>query len=314
MDRNIASDLLAFLAVARERSFTRAAAKLGISQPTLSQIVHDLEERLGVRLLNRTTRSVTPTQAGERLFVKIGPKFDEMDVELAALGELRENPAGTIRITATEFAADAILMPVLAKILPQYPDIKVEVFIDYGLTNIVAAQYDAGIRPGELVAKDMIAVRVGPDLRMAVVGAPSYFSSRKRPRTPQDLTHHNCINLHRQPVWQVLSNAENSGRGLPEWLHGLFYSPLRLFILSAYACRTDGYARRSKNGRGVWAGSSRPRAPIGKLRLDRIPYRRSRRVQSVEYQRQHHQPRNGGHGLSPQRQPAELARRHTVGL
>jgi DNA-binding transcriptional LysR family regulator len=196
MDRENASDLLAFLAVARERSFTRAAAKIGISQPTLSQIVQNLEERLGVRLLNRTTRSVTPTQAGERLLLKIGPKFDEMDVELAALGELREKPAGTIRITATEYAAEAVLMPALAKILPLYPDIKVEVLFDYGLTNIVAAQYDAGIRPGELVAKDMIAVRVGPDLRMAVVGAPAYFVNRKRPRAPQDLTQHNCINLH----------------------------------------------------------------------------------------------------------------------
>ena len=195
MERENASDLLAFLAVARERSFTRAAAKIGISQPTLSQIVQNLEERLGVRLLNRTTRSVTPTQAGERLLLKIGPKFDEMDVELAALGELREKPAGTIRITATEYAAEAILLPALAKILPLYPDIKVEVLFDYGLTNIVAAQYDAGIRPGELVAKDMIAVRVGPDLRMAVVGAPSYFATRQRPRTPQDLTQHNCINL-----------------------------------------------------------------------------------------------------------------------
>src|SRR6516162_4601155 len=195
MERENAGDLLAFLAVARERSFTRAAAKLGISQPTLSQIVKDLEERLGVRLLNRTTRSVTPTQAGERLLLKIGPKFDEMDVELAALGELREKPAGTIRITSTEFAAEAILLPALARILPHYPDIKVEVLIDYGLTNIVAAQYDAGIRPGELVAKDMIAVRVGPDLRMAVVGSPSYFAERKRPKTPQDLTNHNCLNL-----------------------------------------------------------------------------------------------------------------------
>src|SRR5689334_22332086 len=147
MDRENARDLLAFLAVARERSFTRAAARLGLSQPTLSQIIRDLEERLGVRLLNRTTRSVTPTQAGERLLLRIGPKFDEMDVELAALGELREKPAGTIRITATEYAAEAILMPALGKILPHHPDIKVEVFIDYGLTNIVAAQYDAGIRP-----------------------------------------------------------------------------------------------------------------------------------------------------------------------
>jgi len=195
MRRDDASDLLAFLAVARERSFTRAAAKLGMTQSALSQIIRNLEERIGVRLLNRTTRSVTPTQAGERLFLKIGPKFDDMDVELAALGELREKPAGTIRITATEYAVQAILMPALARILPKYPDINVEALVDYGLTNIVAAQYDAGIRPGELVAKDMIAVRVGPDLRMAVVGSPSYFAERKRPKTPQDLTNHNCLNL-----------------------------------------------------------------------------------------------------------------------
>jgi DNA-binding transcriptional LysR family regulator len=195
MDRATASDLLAFIAVARERSFTRAAAKLGMTQSALSQIIRSLEERIGVRLLHRTTRSVTPTQAGERLLLKIGPRFDEIDAELSALSELREKPAGTIRITATEYAAQAILLPALAKILPKYPDIKVEVLIDYGLTNIVAAQYDAGIRPGELVAKDMIAVRVGPDLRMAVVGAPSYFENRKRPRAPQDLTEHNCINL-----------------------------------------------------------------------------------------------------------------------
>src|SRR5438445_5786328 len=195
MDRENASDLLAFLAVARERSFTRAAAKLGMSQSALSQIVRGLEERLGVRLLSRTTRSVAPTQAGERLFLKIAPRFDEMDVDLAALSELREKPAGTIRITATEHAADAILLPALAKILPNYPDIKAEVVIDYGLTNIVAGQYDAGIRPGELVAKDMIAVRIGPELRMAVVGTPSYFAIHKKPRTPQDLTSHNCINL-----------------------------------------------------------------------------------------------------------------------
>src|SRR5712671_6215664 len=195
MDRENASDLLGFLAVSRERSFTRAAAKLGISQPALSQIIRGLEERLGVRLLNRTTRSVAPTQAGERLLETIGPKFDEMDVELTALSELREKPAGNIRITATEHAAEAILMPALAKILPKYPDIRVEVIIEYGLANIVAQRYDAGIRPGELVAKDMIAVRVSPDLRMAVVGAPSYFADRKRPRTPQDLTGHNCLNL-----------------------------------------------------------------------------------------------------------------------
>jgi DNA-binding transcriptional LysR family regulator len=195
MDRQNASDLLGFLAVARERSFTRAAAKLGMSQSALSQIVSNLEERLGVRLLNRTTRSVAPTQAGGRLLEAIGTRFDEMDIELAALSELRAKPAGTIRITATEYAAGEILLPALAKILPSHSDIKVEVFIDYGLTNIVSEQYDAGIRPGELVAKDMIAIRVGPDLRMAVVGAPSYFATHKKPRTPQDLTSHNCINL-----------------------------------------------------------------------------------------------------------------------
>ncbi len=195
MDRDNASDLLIFLAVARERSFTRAAAKLGLSQSALSQIVRALEERLGVRLLSRTTRNVAPTQAGERLLRTIGPKFDEMDSELAALSELREKPAGNIRLTSTEYAAEAILMPALREILPRYPDIKIEVVIDYGLTNIVAEQYDAGIRPASWAAKDMIAVRVSPDLRMAVVGSPDYFANRKKPRTPQDLTEHNCLNL-----------------------------------------------------------------------------------------------------------------------
>ena len=195
MDRENAGDLLAFVAVARERSFTGAAAKLGLSQSAISQTVRSLEKRLGVRLLNRTTRSVAPTQAGDRLLRSIAPKFEEMDAELAALGELREKPAGNIRISATEHAAEAILLPALAKILPNYPDITVEVIVDYGLANIVAQRYDAGIRPGELVAKDMIAVRVSPDLRMAVVGAPSYFADRKRPGTPHDLTGHNCLNL-----------------------------------------------------------------------------------------------------------------------
>jgi DNA-binding transcriptional LysR family regulator len=157
--------------------------------------MRNLEERLGIRLLNRTTRSVTPTQAGERLLLSLGPKFTEMDTELAALSALRERPAGTVRLTATEYAAAEILLPALEEVLPKFPDIQVEVIIDYGLTNIVAQQVDAGIRPGELVAKDMIAVRVSPDLRMAVVGSPSYFAGRKRPKTPQDLTQHNCLNL-----------------------------------------------------------------------------------------------------------------------
>lgn len=215
MDRENASDLLAFLAVARERSFTRAAAKLGLSQSALSQIVRALEQRLGVRLLNRTTRSVAPTQAGEQLLQNIGPKFDEMDVELAALSELREKPAGTLRITAIEYAADTILMPALAKLLPKYPDIKVEVITDYGLSNIVADRYDAGIRLGEQVANDMVAVRIGPDFRMVVVGAPSYFSSRKRPRTPQDLTGHNCITLRLPTYGGIYAwEFEKNGREL----------------------------------------------------------------------------------------------------
>lgn len=188
-------DLVGFLAVARELSFTKAAAQLGVSQSALSHTVRKLEERLGVRLLTRTTRSVSTTEAGERLLKAIGPRFDDIDAELAALSELRAKPAGTIRITAGEHSADTVLWPTLAKLLPRYPDIKIEIVVDYGLTNIVAERYDAGVRLGEQVAKDMIAVRIGPDLRMAVVGAPSYFAQHKRPRTPQDLTGHSCINL-----------------------------------------------------------------------------------------------------------------------
>ena len=195
MQRENFNDLLAFLAVARERSFTKAAAKLGVSQSALSHTVRGLEERLGLRLLTRTTRSVSPTEAGERVLTNVGHRFDEIESELEALSELREKPAGTIRITATDYAADTILCPRLAKFLPRYPDIKVEIAIDYGLTDIVAQRYDAGVRNGEQVSKGMIAVRIGPDMRMAVVGTPSYFAKRPPPRKPQDLTDHNCINL-----------------------------------------------------------------------------------------------------------------------
>jgi DNA-binding transcriptional LysR family regulator len=195
MPRGNLNDLLAFLAVGRERSFTKAAAKLGISQSALSHTIRELEERLGVRLLTRTTRSVSPTEAGGRLLHTVGPRLEEVEAELAALSELREKPAGTIRITATDYAADTILWPKVAKFLRQYPDIKVEITIDYGLTDIVAQRFDAGVRAGEQVAKDMIAARVGPDMRMAVVGAPSYFRRRSEPKTPQELIGHNCINL-----------------------------------------------------------------------------------------------------------------------
>ena len=195
MARENANDLIAFIAVARERSFTRAAAKLGVSQSALSHTVRGLEERLGLRLLARTTRSVAPTEAGERLLRTVGSRFDEIDAELAALSELREKPAGVIRITTGEHAAEAILWPALATLLRHYRDIKAELVVDYGLTDIVAERYDAGVRLGEQVARDMIAVRIGPDFRMAVVGAPSYFARRPRPKKPQDLTAHDCINL-----------------------------------------------------------------------------------------------------------------------
>ena len=195
MPRDNLSDLLAFLAVARERSFTKAAAKLGVSQSALSHTIRGLEANLGLRLLTRTTRSVSPTEAGERLLHTIGPRFEEIEAELAALTALREKPAGSIRITAGEHAANVILWPVLLKFLPRYPDIKVEITVDNGLTDIAAERYDAGVRLGEQVAKDMIAVRIGPDMRMAVVGAPSYFAQRSPPKTPRDLTDHNCINL-----------------------------------------------------------------------------------------------------------------------
>lgn len=195
MPRGNINDLLAFVAVAREQSFTRAAAKLGVSQSALSHTIRGLEERLKLRLLTRTTRSVAPTEAGERLLLTIGPRLDEIEAELDALTALRDKPAGTIRITSGEHAAETILWPALNRFLPDYPDIKVEIIVDYGLTDIVAERYDAGVRLGEQLAKDMIAVRIGPDMRMAVVGSPAYFATRPVPLTPQDLTAHDCINL-----------------------------------------------------------------------------------------------------------------------
>src|SRR6516165_5717402 len=195
MQRGNLDQLVAFIAVARERSFTAAAAKLNVSQSALSHTIRELEERLGVRLLTRTTRSVSPTEAGDRLLRNIGPRLDEIESEVEAVRELRDKPAGTIRITATEFAIDTLLVPKLAPVLKEYPDIKVEMIVDYGLTDIVAQQYNAGVRSGEQVAKDMIAVRIGPDMRMAVVGAPSYFKTRQEPKQPHDLVNHNCITL-----------------------------------------------------------------------------------------------------------------------
>lgn len=215
MLRENATDLLSFLAVAREESFTKAAAKLGVSQSALSQSIRGLEERLGVRLLSRTTRRVATTAAGERLREAISPRFQEIEAELEALSELRERPAGNIRITAIEHAADTILLPKLAKFLPRYPDIAVEITIDYGLTDIVGEHFDAGVRSGELIEKDMIAVRIGADLRMGVVGAPSYFAGRTLPKEPHDLTTHTCINLRLPTRGEVYAwEFEKDGREL----------------------------------------------------------------------------------------------------
>jgi DNA-binding transcriptional LysR family regulator len=195
MRKETAADLVAFLVVAREQNFTRAAAQLGVSQSALSQTMRGLETRLGIRLLTRTTRRVSPTEAGERLLRTIGPRFEEVDAELEAVTALREKPMGTIRFTATENAAATVLGPALERFLPNYPDIKVEIVIDYGLTDIVAERFDAGVRFGETVASGMISVRIAPDARMAVVGSPSYFAEHKTPKIPQDLTAHKCINL-----------------------------------------------------------------------------------------------------------------------
>ncbi|KOF18531.1 LysR family transcriptional regulator [Ensifer adhaerens] len=200
------SDLAVFIAVAEEGSFTRAAAKLGLSQSALSYAVRTLEERLKVRLLSRTTRSLSLTDAGEKLLNGLRPAFDHIDSELAALTALHDKPAGTIRITTFRHAAKTVLWPVLSKLLPDYPDISVEISLEEGLTDIVAGRFDAGIRLGEQVQKDMVAVKVGPDLRMAVVGSPSYFARHKAPETPRDLGDHRCA-----------SYRQTTGGGLFAW-------------------------------------------------------------------------------------------------
>jgi DNA-binding transcriptional LysR family regulator len=213
MQRGSFDDLRALVAVGQARSFTKAAAKLGVSQSALSQTVRQLEARLGVRLLTRTTRSVALTEAGERIMRTVEPRFEEIEAALAAVGELREKPAGTIRITAGEHAIDTILWPKLSPLLKQYPDIKVELVTDYGLTDIVAERYDAGVRWGEQVAKDMISLRIGPDACFAAVGSKEYFAKRPLPQKPQDLVSHSCINL-RLPTYGGLYawEFEKNGR------------------------------------------------------------------------------------------------------
>ncbi|WP_226629716.1 LysR family transcriptional regulator [Alloyangia pacifica] len=213
MRREDIADLTAFVTVAEEGSFTKAATRLGISQSALSQIVRRLEDRLGLRLLARTTRSVAPTPAGDRLVRRLGPLLREIDSDLAELSEFRDTPTGNIRITSVEHAAKTILIPALAEVLPGYPDVNVEVIVDYGLVDVVADRFDAGVRLGEQVAKDMISVRISPDIPMAIVGAPAYLTQHPVPKTPEDLVEHRAINL-RLPssetinAWRLSKNGE----------------------------------------------------------------------------------------------------------
>ena len=237
MQRRDLADLQSFLVVAHEHSFTKAAAKLGVSQSALSHAMRELEERLGMRLLTRTTRSVAPTEAGERLLRTLAPRLAEIEAELASLSNLRGKPAGTVRITAGEHAAQTVLWPKLSKLLLRYPDIKLEVIVDYGLRDIVADRYDAGVRSGEQIAKDMIAVRIGPDMRMAVVGAPSYFATRPQPKRPQDLTAHTCINLRLPTYGGVYAwEFEKDGREMKVHVDGqLTFNNLALRLEAALA-------------------------------------------------------------------------------
>jgi DNA-binding transcriptional LysR family regulator len=289
------NELAAFAAVAKERSFTKAAAKLGVSQSALSQTVRNLEERLNMRLLARTTRSVSLTEAGERLFQTVVPRFEEIDREITTLSALRNRPAGTVRITAGEHPAVSILQPALKRFLPDHPDIAVEVIVDYGLTDIVAEGYDAGVRLGEQVAKDMIAVRIGPEMRMAVVGSPAYFKKRPPPRTPQELTGHNCINT-RLPTYGGLFpwGLEKNGREVKVRGEGqLVFNNLSLRLSSALDglglayMPEDHVAADIKRGRLIrvledWCPRfpgyhlyypSRRHSPVLSLLVDRLRYR-----------------------------------------
>lgn len=214
MARDNINDILVFLAVARERSFTRAAAKLGMTQSALSHIVRSLESRLGVRLLTRTTRSVSPTEAGERLLQNVGPRLEEIEAEIAAVSELSDKPAGTVRITAIDHVIETVLWPRIAPLLPQYPDLHVEISSDYRLVDIAAERYDIGVRHGDQVEKDMIAVRLTADVPMMIVGAPAYFEWRPKPASQQDLMKHNCINLRLASsgglyAWELQHNGQN---------------------------------------------------------------------------------------------------------
>lgn len=230
MKRDELGDLSTFMVVAEERSFTRAAAKLGTSQSAVSHTVRRLETRLGLRLLVRTTRNVAPTEAGERLLETLKPAFDEIEQRVAALGDLRDRPAGTIRINAAEHAARTILWPVLERLLPAYPDIKVEIAVDDSLADLVEGRFDAGIRLGERLGKDMIAVPVGPELRMVVIASPDYIARRGAPQTPHDLADHACVNYRLPTLGNLYAwEFEKDGQATNVRVNGqLIFNSMRL--------------------------------------------------------------------------------------
>lgn len=234
MPRSNIQDMQAFLAVAREQSFTRAAGKLGVTPSALSHAIKAMEERLGLRLLSRTTRNVAPTEAGQRLLNSIGPHFEQIEAEIAALSDFRDRPAGTIKISCGDSVIEAIFRPMLKSFLRQYPDITVELALENGFVNIVEQRFDAGVRLGEALSKDMIAVRIGPDWRFSVVGTPEYFTRRSRPETPQDLTNHQCINLRLTTAGSLYAwEFKKDGRELNVRVEGqLIYNSI-LPILSA---------------------------------------------------------------------------------
>lgn len=256
MARESLDDILAFLAVAKERSFTRAAARLGVSQSALSQTVRGLESRLGLRLLTRTTRSVSPTEAGERLIQTVGPHAEGIELGLLALKDLRDRPAGNIRITADENAARSVLWPALRDLLPDYPEMSVEIVIENGLTDIAADGFDAGVRLGGIVAKDMVALPIGPEMRMAAVASPSYFERRPLPKAPHDLVSHECINL-RLPTHGGLYawEFERDGRELRVRVGGqLTFNSVHMMLDAALAGMGIAFVSRDQIAEHVDAG------------------------------------------------------------
>jgi DNA-binding transcriptional LysR family regulator len=248
MERDDLVDLNAFMVVAEERNFTRAAARLGTSQSALSHTVRRLETRLGVRLLTRTTRSVAPTEAGDKLLSTLGPAFDSIGARLESLGEFRDKPSGTIRVTAPEHAATTLLWPVLRQLLRDWPDVHVELSLDSGFSDIVSDRFDAGVRLGEALAKDMIAVRIGPPLRMAVVGAPSYFEGRGKPKAPRDLADHQCINLRQRTSGGLYAwEFEQEGRELRVRVEGqLAFNDVSMIIHAAEAGFGLGFVMKDR--------------------------------------------------------------------